>query len=147
MRSAGVTPELLLRDFKALFDSQTRSLRDLALRSQVGPETIRGWKDKGHFPRSTDAFMRVVRTCLGSLKQDAHAPALDAEGWLHRYQQARTVWENQESDRRPAATPTHESEPRPASVEVHGGDFVNGVKNALHIGDVHHNPVPREPWR
>jgi hypothetical protein len=143
MKSSGVTPEELLRDFRILFESQTRTLRALATASNVGVETIRGWKDEGRFPRSTDDFIRVIRTCLKSLKKDAPNPAWRAEEWEIRYQEAKRIWENQAGDR-------HSSKPIPVlpgrpplpSVQVYGGDYVAESKNAVHIGDVNHYVDP-----
>lgn len=141
MENTGVTPEQLLREFGALVGAQTKSLRALAEASGVGVETIRGWKDAGRFPRSTDDFMKVVRTCRRFPHPQRQQPRWQVSEWEVRYQEAKRIWENRESEplpRKPiAATAAH---PSPAP-QVYGGDYVNGDKPSLHIGDVnHHHP-------
>ncbi|SDP66444.1 hypothetical protein [Lentzea jiangxiensis] len=142
--NAGVTPEDLLRDFGSLVDAQTKSLRGLAMATDVGLETIRGWKDMGRFPRSTDDFMKVVRTCLQFLKPEAPQQRWRVADWEARYHEAKRAWENREGDRRPQKPiPVAFSEPTSPrmTTQVYGGDYVNGAKNSVHFGDVnHHHP-------
>ena len=145
MSEPGITPEVLLQQFRFLFDAQTKSLRGLATASDVGVETIRGWKDEGRFPRNGDDFVRVVRTCLKSLRSDSRVPAWTPEQWEIRYQEARRVWENQTGDRHapkviPSASP---SQSPSSSVQVFGGDYVAGSKNTAHFGNVNHYTDPR----
>ncbi|QUQ69374.1 hypothetical protein [Kutzneria sp. CA-103260] len=144
MANTGVTPEELLRDFGSLVDAQSKSLRGLAIASDVGVETIRGWKDMGRFPRNTRDFITVVRTCLQYLKPDAPRPSWRLAEWEVRYQEAKRIWENREgAPRHPK--PVSEvpgGQPSFPSVQVNGGDYVHGIKNSVHIGDVNNHPKP-----
>lgn len=138
-----MTPEELLRDFRQLFAAQTKTLRGLATASNVGVETIRGWKDQNRFPRSTDDFMEVVQICLKSLKEGVPAPPWRPEEWAIRYQEAKRSWENQADDRRSSKpVPALPGQP-PPSVQVYDGDYVAGAKNSVHIGDVNHHLGPQ----
>jgi hypothetical protein len=139
VENTGVTPEELLRDFGSLVDSQTKSLRALATTSNVGVETIRGWKDMGRFPRSTDDFMTVVRTCLQHPKPAAVRPPWRIAEWEVRYQEAKRVWENREGTQKPISAAPGGPAPFP-SIQVTGGDYVQESKNTIHIGDVNHHP-------
>ncbi|MFC9250039.1 hypothetical protein [Amycolatopsis thailandensis] len=145
MNSPGVTPDQLLHDFRTLVGAQKRSLRGLAIASGIGHETIRGWKDGNRFPRNTDDFLKVVRTCLNSLKEDVPAPRWNFLEWEIRYQEAKRAWENQADDSRSTKTaPRLSGGPSlPPTIQVHGGDYVAGVKNSIHFGDANHNHNPQ----
>lgn len=151
MENVGVTPEQLLRDFRSLVDAQTKSLRGLSKASGVGIETIRGWKDMGRFPRNTDDFLKVVQTCTRFINPQAPHPPWRMADWQIRYQEAKRIWENRENDRQqPKAVPgpipvafSQRPAPHPAA-QVYGGDYVNGDKNSVHIGDVNHHHADQQ---
>lgn len=130
MKSSGVTPEELLRDFRLLFESQTKTLRGLATASNVGAETIRGWKNEGRFPRSTDDFIRVIRMCLTSVRKDAALRSWSVGEWEMRYQEARRMWENQAGDRRPDEDGTRAPDDRTADRVADVITMINGVVQA-----------------
>lgn len=140
MTGHGVTPEQLLSDFRELFDATPQTLRGLAAASEVGIETIRGWKDEGRFPRSTDDFLRVVQICLRSLGGNRPVNSWSQEEWEIRYHEAKLAWENRPSDRRQPKRNSSTSVPLNApGVQVTNGDYVAGGKNSVHIGnEIHH---------
>ncbi|MDX3193580.1 hypothetical protein PV458_34705 [Streptomyces sp. MN03-5084-2B] len=141
MNSPGVTPDQLLQDFRLLVGAQKKTLRGLAAASGIGHETIRGWKDGNRFPRNADDFLKVVQTCLKSLKEGVSAPRWNYPEWEIRYQEAKRAWENQSGDGRSTkAIPLLPGGPPPSpAIQVHGGDYVSGVKNSIQFGDVNHN--------
>jgi hypothetical protein len=145
MKDPGVTPEELLRDFRQLFGAQTKSLRGLANASEVGVETIRGWKDENRFPQNGADFLKVVGVCLKFPKEGVPAPPWRGEEWAARYREARWAREN-EADARRSSKPVPllpgPSQPS-SSIQVYDGDYVAGSKNSVHIGDVNHHLDPR----
>lgn len=140
VRKPDTDPEELLRDFGILVDTQPQSLRHLAERSRVGAETIRGWKDKGHFPRNGEDFLRVVRTCLSFIARGTPVPATTTQQWEIRYGNAKTVWEKRDNTSHTTAiSGDNGRQPAFPSVHVSNGDYVNRDKSTVHIGNINHH--------